>query len=282
MRVAVIQYAPVRGEVEPNVEFIMAAMATASSAGADLAVAPEMSLTGWTLRDPTARRRLAREVAESALPALGAEAVARGLAVIVGGPCHLSEDSNGQLANAAILLGTDGSRAVYAKIHLFGEERAWWTPGCTPTVGTVGDRRVGITICYDAEFPEIPRLTRLAGAEVIAIPTTNMTPYEHDQDVIFATRAIENECPVIVANRVGREYDWTYFGRSLVLDSRGRVVAQAGGDVELLIADVEPSGLDADLSYLTRRRPDVYGGIARTTSTDPTDRDRGVTRQGGT
>ena len=265
MRVAVIQFAPQLGRLEANLEAIRSAVGEASPARVDLVVAPEMSLTGWTLRDAASRARLAHDVEESAIPELSREAVEHHVAIVVGGPVFAEpEPRSGEigrrLANAAILLGPDGSRTDYWKIHLFGEERHWWTAGRHAVVGAVGSVRVGLTICYDGEFPEVPRMTRLAGAEVLVVPTTNMTPYERDQDILFAARALENECPVVVANRVGRENEWTYFGRSLVADQRGEIVAQAGSGEEILLADIVPAEPgDPALSYLSQRRPEVYG-----------------------
>lgn len=261
MRIAVHQFAPQLGELEPNLAMVVDGVRAAAGGGAHLYVAPEMCLTGWTLRVSGERASLARLVASTVLPSLAALAAETGLAVIVGGPLPLSAPSGGDaFANAAIGLAADGTRAVYRKIHLFGEERAWWSPGDGPAILQVGATAVGLTICYDAEFPEVPRLTRLAGAQVIAVPTTNMSPYEPDQEVVFRARALENECVVVVANRVGSENDWRYFGRSLVVDPRGRIVARASGTETLLIADVElaSGAADPELSYLARRRPEVY------------------------
>ena len=267
MRIAVLQFAPALGLLEPNLASVLAGVDRAAAAGADLFVAPEMSLTGWTLRDPGLRAQMAAAVEATALPALARAAAKWQLGIVVGGPVPVPSEppqvgGGPALANAVIALAPDGSRTVYRKIHLFGEERDWWLAGDLPAVGTINGVRVGLTICYDGEFPEIPRITRLAGAELIVVPTTNMTPYETDQDLVFATRALENECPVVVANRVGSENEWTYFGRSLIADQRGRIVAQAGSQEELLIADIEPAGSgDPVLSYLTRRRPEVYGSL---------------------
>ena len=275
MRVAIVQFAPVLGRLQPNLDVVIAAAADAAAAGAKLLVAPEMCLTGWTLRDDAARHRLATEVEEIALPTLSGAAAAHRLAIIVGGPIHADglPGPGRRLANAAVLLGGDGERIDYRKMHLFGEERAWWSAGGETRVALVDGARVGLTICYDAEFPEVPRMTRLAGAEILAIPATNMSPYEHDQDVIFAARAIENECPVLVANRVGREGLWSYFGRSVILDQRGRVVARAGTGAELLVADVAPDGpADVALSYMAQRRPELYGQLAEPLSDARDDR----------
>ncbi len=83
---------------------------------------------------------------------------------------------------------------------------------------------------------------------------------EPDQEVVFRARALENECVVVVGTRAGSENDWRCFGRSLVVGPRGRIVARASGTETLLLADVElaPGAADPELSYLARRRPEVY------------------------
>lgn len=267
MRVAVLQFSPTVGVLEPNLADILRGIDRAALAGADLFVAPEMSLTGWTLRDAHIRAELTTAVRETALPALQRAAVLRQMGVVVGGPGEADGSMSGQTAalvqaNSVFGLGPDGSQTVYRKIHLFEDERDWWAAGDEAAVAVFGGVRVGLTICYDAEFPEVPRMTRLAGADLLVVPTTNMTPYAPDQDLIFATRALENEFPVVVANRVGSENDWSYFGRSLIADRRGHIIAQAGSAEQLLIADIELSQPgDPALSYLGRRRPEVYGPL---------------------
>lgn len=268
MRVAALQFSPALGVIEPNLARILNGIDDAARAGAEIFVAPEMSLTGWTIGDRELRSELAAAVRVEALPALQRAAVARQIGVVVGGPGQAGgitgDEAASAEANSVFALSPDGSQTVYRKIHLFEDERRWWAPGDEAAVAVFGSVRVGITICYDAEFPEVPRMTRLAGAEILVVPTTNMTPYERDQDVLFAARAIENEFPVVVANRVGTENGWQYFGRSFVLDRRGEIVAQAGSDEQLLIADVDVAGGgNPALSYMRRRRPEVYGPLVK-------------------
>ena len=261
MRVALLQFAPALGELTPNLRRVLDGVREAAAAGAGLCIAPEMSLTGWTLTDDRLRARLADQTAAVALPALADAARSNGITVVVGGP--LPDPSGAGISNCAVALGPDGRRAVHRKLHLFGPETAWWTPGEHVEVMTAPGAVIGPLICYDGEFCEVPRLLRLAGAQVLAVATTNMTPYERDQDLIFAARALENECVVAVCNRVGFEGDWRYFGRSLVADARGNVVAQAGADDELLLADVDVTGGAADpaLGYLAHRRPRIYRAL---------------------
>lgn len=277
MRFALLQFAPEPGRLGENLAEILAGVERAAEAGAQLLVTPEMSLTGWSLPEPSVRAALAERVTTEAIPALAEAADRSGVAVVVGGP--YPEDRATQ-ANAAIAVTPAGRSVVYRKVHLFGPERDWWRPGGrADAIIEIGRTHVGISICYDAEFPEMPRLAALAGADVLVVAATNMSPYEHDQDLIFSTRALENELPVLVCNRVGSERGWTYFGRSLAADARGNIVAQAGGSTELLVADIEPAGRgDPGLSYLARRRPEVYGPLTR-----PADREsprRPLPRQG--
>lgn len=262
LRTVLFQFAPRPGNLEENLSMILGALERAEEKRTQLLVAPEMSLTGWSLPDPADRDLLTEEVERVAIPALAAAADRSGVSVVVGGPFRGGRSAP---ANCAIGIGSDGQHAIYRKIHLFGPEREWWEPGDRgDALLEVGGIRLGLTICYDGEYPEVPRLIRLAGAEVLAIPTTNMSPYERDQDLIFPTRALENEFPVLVCNRVGQERGWRYFGRSLVADARGGILAQAGQGAELLTVDIPVRGgpSEPELSYLARRRPEVYRPIA--------------------
>ncbi|MGH3925237.1 MAG: nitrilase-related carbon-nitrogen hydrolase, partial [Pseudonocardiaceae bacterium] len=246
-----------------NLGTILEGVERATEAGARLLVTPEMSLTGWSLPEASVRTAMAELVATEAIPALAEATDRSGVAVVVGGP-H-PEDGPAQ-ANAAIAVAPGGNRAVYRKVHLYGPERDWWKPGDQAcAILEVSGVHVGISICYDAEFPEMPRMARLAGAELLVVPATNMSPYERDQDLIFPTRALENEFPVAVCNRVGTERGWTYFGRSLTADARGEVVAQADGGTQLLVADIELAErpTDPELSYIARRRPEVYRPLSQ-------------------
>jgi len=261
LRLALLQFAPLLGELRPNLDRVLDGTRYAAAAGAALVLAPEMCLTGWTLPDRAARVRLADQTASVAVPALAEAARQFSVTVVAGGPLPFSD----AVANCAIALSPSGHRAVHRKLHLFGPEATWWTRGDGVEVVATARAVVGPLICYDGEFCEVPRMLRLRGASLMAVAATNMSPYERDQDLIFATRALENECVVAVCNRVGSEGDWHYFGRSLVADARGNVVAQAGAGEEVLLAEVTPAAAEPDpaLSYITHRRPAIYRPICR-------------------
>lgn len=264
--VALLQFAPLLYEVKANLDRVLLAVPRAKSAGAELLIAPEMCLTGWALADSERRTGAVDDVARVALPALREASRTSGVALVVGGPMRVED---GVASNCAIGVTPDGTLSISRKIHLFGDERSWWSAGESVALLSLRVGEIGMLMCYDAEFPEAARMARLAGADLLAIPAANMTPYERDHDLLFPTRALENECPVVVCNRTGVEGSASYFGRSLVADGRGRIIAQAGTAEELLVAIVGLSECAADpqLSYLAHRRPDVYAPILCSSTT---------------
>ncbi len=262
LRVGAYQFAPRFGDVEANAQTLLEALVRASEAGCDVLVAPELCLTGWHLSEELLRERLTDAVEQTAIPELAAECARRGVTLVFGAPIR----RKGELFNCAVGIPPRGEVQITPKMHLFGAEQAWWRLGAG--IGTVGvaDRTAAMLVCYDAEFPEVARLARLTGADLLVVPTTNMVPYEVDQSVIFRARALENEWPVVVANRTGDEGEYRYFGGSLVLDARGRVVASGAADTELVVADVGVGRPDSALAYVDRRRPELYAPLASSTT----------------
>jgi predicted amidohydrolase len=246
MRAVLVQAAPVEGDLEANVA---AACAAIEAADADLVAFPEMFLGGFRIR------RL-RPVTEEALARVGAAARAAGAIVVVGGP----EAVDGGLANTAFVFGPDGTLAgVYRKTHLFGAERGAIVPGDELAPIEVAGRLLGVSICFDVEFPEVARTLALRGAEVLVTISANMEPFEDDHDAFVRARALENERPHLYVNRTGTEAGAVFVGRSQVIDAEGRVLAMAGDAPETLTVELPPAGrVDERTQYLAQRRPDLY------------------------
>jgi predicted amidohydrolase len=157
-------------------------------------------------------------------------------------------------------------RATYRKIHLYDVEIpgrvsyheskrvAAGTEAVTADVDGVG---LGMSICYDLRFPELYR--RLAGAQLIVVPAAFMLHTGRDHwEVLLRARAIENQCYVIAAAQIGdHEPGRTCFGRSMVVDPWGIVVAQAPDTVGVTVADIDLDRLAtirAELPSLANRR----------------------------
>ena len=122
--------------------------------------------------------------------------------------------------------------------------------------------KTGIVVCFDRHYPESIRTEALLGAELILIPTANVKsePMEMFEQEI-RVQAYQNCCYIAMCNRVGKEAAMDFAGESLVVDPDGNVIAKAGADEELLIADLDPEKARAARSqrpYLNLRRPEFY------------------------
>lgn len=122
--------------------------------------------------------------------------------------------------------------------------------------------KTGIVVCFDRHYPESIRTEALLGAELILVPTANVKsePLEMFEQEI-RVQAYQNCCYIAMCNRVGKEAAMDFAGESLVVDPDGNVIAKAGAEEELLIADLDPEKARTarrQRPYLNLRRPEFY------------------------
>lgn len=146
-------------------------------------------------------------------------------------------------------------------------EKLYFAPGGSLPIFTVDGLRFGIQICNDRLYPEPSRVLALKGAELIFMPICYSTYSDPKHraaiwDVPIRARAYENGVYVVAANRVGQEGERHHLGRSMIVDPRGTILAEAGTENEELIT----CEIDLDLVVRARklfpwwrdRRPDLY------------------------
>jgi predicted amidohydrolase len=180
-----------------------------------------------------------------------------------------------KLYNTTVVFDPHGEIVTrYRKIHLFDIEV---TDGPAMTESDTKDSgedivtcdtdlgRLGLTICYDMRFPELYRILALKGAKIMVVPAeyTLFTGRDHWEPVL-RTRAIENQVFILAPAQIGVKPLFQTYGRSLVVDPWGTVIAKAT-DVEMTVV------VDLDMDYLERvreqipclrnRKPSVYKGI---------------------
>ena len=113
---------------------------------------------------------------------------------------------NDRLKNIGFLCHRNGNIDQYEKIHITPDEtRAWGiVGGDTLKVYETDAGRIGILICYDVEFPELPRLLAEQGMQILIVPflTDTQNAYMRVRTCAQA-RAIENECFVAITGSVG-------------------------------------------------------------------------------
>jgi len=158
--------------------------------------------------------------------------------------------------------------ASYRKIHLYDVEipgRVSYQESHTVATGTdvvtvaVDGVTVGLSICYDLRFPELYRRLAHAGSKILVVPAAFMMHTGRDHwEVLLRARAIENQCYVLAAGQIGNhEPGRTCFGRSMVIDPWGTVIAQAPDEVGVAVVDIDLERLDRirlELPSLANRR----------------------------
>jgi predicted amidohydrolase len=195
------------------------------------------------------------------------------------------ERANSGLYNAAMVVDGEGAIVgTYRKTHIpayFPNEKAggtgsyekfYFTPGPDLPVFSVAGVKLGIQICNDRLYPEPSRVLALRGAEILFMPIcySVYSDPEHRQalwELPLRGRAFENGVYVVAANRVGLEGVRQHLGRSMIVDPRGTVLAEAGSEGEALLVqtiDVDQvSALRKKFPWWRDRRPDLYGDVAR-------------------
>ncbi|NJK51368.1 carbon-nitrogen hydrolase family protein [Candidatus Gracilibacteria bacterium] len=160
--------------------------------------------------------------------------------------------------NTALLVDPSGIEiSRYEKVHLFDvnvpdgntyrESKTVMAGNALPPI-YVSDKlgSLGLSICYDVRFPEIYRHLSLKGADVLFVPAafTAMTGKDHWK-VLLRARAIENTCYVIAPAQTGNHYERRYtYGHAMIIDPWGVILADAGEQTGLAIAEINPIRLE--------------------------------------
>ncbi|WP_328468921.1 carbon-nitrogen hydrolase family protein [Actinoplanes sp. NBC_00393] len=258
LTVAGLQAAGVPGDVEANHVQLREAAGKAAAAGAGLLVTPELFLTGYDIGDRV--RELARLDLIGMVRQIAREA---GIAIVAGIPESSGSDTK-VLYNSAIVVDERGEvLARHRKTHLFGGlDRRYFTPGDKlVTMVELHGVRIAVLICYDVEFPETVRAAAANGADLIAVPTAQMTPFAFVAEHVIRARAWENQVYVAYVNHDGREQTLEYVGRSSIVAPSGDVLASAEHGDHLLMATIDTdivARARADNPYLADRRFDLY------------------------
>jgi len=231
----------VRENVEKAVYWIERAV---RETGAQLVVLPETATTGFTPGIPVEALWDLVDTLPGALTAPIAEA-ARRLAVYVVFPTYERGPARSIVYNAAALFDRQGELAgVYRKTHLFPTERlsggGWSSPGRQPVVVKTELADIGLTICYDGDFPELYRAEAIMGAEVICRPSALLRSFEIWQ-LTNQARAYDNHVYIVACNGVGPDAgDNYYFGHSMIVSPIAQVQALARGSEEIIAVELDP------------------------------------------
>jgi predicted amidohydrolase len=268
IRVACVQMTS-RADKAANLESAERLVAQAAATGADVIVLPEK----WNAIGN------AQVYLENAEPIDGGESVAamsdwarRHGVTLVGGSIAERREGREKLSNTSLVFDPSGEIvALYRKIHLFDvevggviyHESEVEEPGEEPVVTELEDWKIGLSVCYDIRFPELYRILALEGAELVTVPAHFTTPTGKDHwHVLMRARAIENQLYVVAAAQIGETLPGKpAYGRSLIADPWGIVLAQAPDEETVIAAELDRAHLldiRAKLPSLANRQANAY------------------------
>lgn len=264
-RVAAIQFEPVLGKKSENIARLLVLAETAAQHGARLIVLPEMATTGycWHSRDEV--RPYVEPIPGPTTEAFTALAQRYDCYIVIGMPEVALR--SGIFYNSAALVGPDGLVGLYRKTHSYVSELKWAKDGDLGLpVWDTPLGRIGILICMDAGYFEPARLLALSGADVLCFPTNWLG--DKSPGPAWSTRAYENGCYLIAANRYGLERGVQFSGGSGVLDPDGTIQAMCDtgdgivyGDVSLSKARTKSFADAGPSEKLTGRRLEHYDSM---------------------
>lgn len=255
MRLAICQINNTVGDLHGNAELIQRFAGQAAASGADLAVFPELALTGYPPRDLVEKPSFL-DRCQQALDQLRAATRGLPLAIIAGYVGRAPRGSARHAANCAAVIENGEVIFTQTKMLLptydvFDESRNF-QPAEKQSLFDFRGSRIALSICEDAwndkEFWERPLYRRdpvadLAVQGATALIVINGSPYHmHKRALrrqVFANTARRHGLPLAYINMVGGNDHLVFDGSSFVMNAQGSVIAAAPSFEEsLVLADI--------------------------------------------
>jgi predicted amidohydrolase len=252
------------GEVEKNLGRMKFYVHEASKKGAHAILFPELSISGYTLKepesiyDPAQSRRILEKIVRMAHDAK---------LIIMAGMVEIIQDVRPHISHA--VAGPDGLLGLYRKTHLSPPEKERYGEGDSLNVFHEGGLHFGVELCYESHFPEVSTVLCLKGAEILFMPHASPRgkPEEKMKSWLrhLPSRAFDNGVFVVACNQVGKtKEDFFFPGVILALDPQGRVLESYAGHeetmalVELKAKDLQETRAHRMKYFIPHRRSQLY------------------------
>jgi predicted amidohydrolase len=263
IRLALAQISSKRENKSENLRKMEELTIKAKEQGADLIIFPEMSLTGYVILDQV--YELAETIPGPSTGKVEALAKKTGMHIVFGMP-ELSEKTRATIFNTAVLVGPKDLigkyRKMYLPTHSVFEEKRYFRPGYEPAAFQTDIGNIGLSICYDVFFPEVFRLSRLKGAQLIICISASPAVRRGYFEILTSARALENTAFLAYVNLAGVEDGLQFWGGSRLVCPTGDVIAKAKYDEEdFVVCDVNFGDLRAAETFIpTLRdlRPELF------------------------
>lgn len=255
------------GDKEHNLEIMRKRVNQATRINANLIAFPELSLTGYLVRDtaydlaePVPNGPSVHEIAEIAEK--------KGIHIIFG-MIERSARASAVLHNTAVLVGPKGYIGKYQKMYLpthsVFEEKRYFRSGYQTPVFETEMGKIAMIICYDVYFPEVSRLLSLKGANLIVCISASPSVRRGFFETLTAARAIENSVFLAFVNLAGIEDGLQFWGGSRIIAPSGSLITRAKYDEDDFIsATIDYSDIkrvQAWVPILRDLRPEIFTSL---------------------
>lgn len=268
LKVAAVCMHSETGEIDKNLDRTESFVSHASEMGADFVCFPELSITGYILKNP--EKVYAHSVSREIVERLEKIARSKGR-IVIGGMVEVSEEGKPYISQ--VVAGPDGLLGIYRKTHLSPQEKESYESGQHIAIFFYEGVIFGIQLCYEAHFPEISTVMALRGANIIFMPHASPrgTPGEKIRSWLrhLRGRAFDNALFVVACNQVGRTQEgFSFPGGAVVLNPAGRVIAYYEENkenvllVELKMDAIKEMRKHRMKYFIPNRRPELYGEIS--------------------
>ncbi len=268
IKLALAQISTKRENKKENLRKIEKFTIKAKEQAADLVIFPELSLTGYVVRDQV--YELAETIPGPSTKRIEDLATKTGMHIIFGMP-ELSKKTKATVFNTAVFVGPKGVigkyRKMYLPTHSVFEEKRYFRPGYQTAAFDTELGNIGLCICYDLFFPEVCRLTRLKGAELIVSISASPAVRRSYFEILTAARALENTAFLAYVNLVGVEDGLQFWGGSRLVSPTGDVPAKATDDEEAFVtcevdySDIRP--VETFIPTLRDLRPELFDELKK-------------------
>ena len=215
------------GNLNKNLENIIATRNKVKSQGGDLCIFSELSITGYPPEDLVLKKSFIVNV-EEVINKLISLSKDGGPAIIVGYP----RNDNGKLKNSAALID-NGTISIVDKFHLpnygvFDEARVFDSERVSGPIPFMGIR-LGLMICEDMWFSDVSESLQESGAQILIV--INGSPFDQNKEderiSVAVSRVVETELPLIYVNQIGGQDELVFDGGSFVLNQNSKLCMQS-------------------------------------------------------
>ncbi|KYK25401.1 hypothetical protein AYK25_09480 [Thermoplasmatales archaeon SM1-50] len=260
MKLALISARPIIGNKTKNIHTMERYLRKTK---ADIYVFGEYFLSGDRCKDEF--RDLAEPFNGPSIKYLQRIAKTKHCSLVFGMPCK-DDKVDGLIYNASVLIHPDGAVDAYKKWFLPNagpfQEKIFFDQGEELPVFSTSFGTIGLLICYDLYFPELPKALTLQGADLLICISASPSVTRKYFETLLPARALENTVFFAYCNLAGNQEDLVYWGGSQVYDPLGNLLIKAPYFKESIITcDINFKLLEsarARRPVLRDIRPEIY------------------------